>query len=171
MVRRVSLPRRSPRWLELPMRIGTRAEARQESLSTRRSGWRGACTRTLLNEPMTPEELVREFTARQPYELDDFQLDAIRALANRHSVLVAAPTGTGKALASNTRVLTPQRWKPIGDLRPGDQVIGSDGQPTKVLGVFPQGVRQGYRVSFSDGTSVICDLEHLWAVNTKSRRH
>src|SRR5437762_551441 len=47
---------------------------------------------------MTPEELVQEFTAGQPYTLDDFQLEAIRALANHHSVLVAAPTGTGKTV-------------------------------------------------------------------------
>ena len=51
-----------------------------------------------LNEPMTPEALVEEFTASLPYQLDDFQLEAIRALANRHSVLVAAPTGTGKTI-------------------------------------------------------------------------
>src|SRR4051812_21610145 len=47
---------------------------------------------------MTPDALVAEFTASQPYQLDDFQLQAIRALANRHSVLVAAPTGTGKTV-------------------------------------------------------------------------
>src|SRR5262252_6124930 len=47
---------------------------------------------------MTPEGLVSEFTASQPYALDDFQLEAIRALADHHSVLVAAPTGTGKTV-------------------------------------------------------------------------
>ena len=47
---------------------------------------------------MTPDALVAEFMATQPYQLDDFQLEAIRALANRHSVLVAAPTGTGKTV-------------------------------------------------------------------------
>jgi ATP-dependent RNA helicase HelY len=47
---------------------------------------------------MSPDALVDEFTARQPYALDSFQLDAIRALANHHSVLVAAPTGTGKTV-------------------------------------------------------------------------
>jgi ATP-dependent RNA helicase HelY len=49
-------------------------------------------------EQMTPEALVAEFTASLPYTLDDFQLEAIRALANHHSVLVAAPTGTGKTV-------------------------------------------------------------------------
>src|SRR3954471_477561 len=47
---------------------------------------------------MTPEALVEEFVASMPYTLDDFQLEAIRALANGHSVLVAAPTGTGKTV-------------------------------------------------------------------------
>jgi ATP-dependent RNA helicase HelY len=47
---------------------------------------------------MTPEALIDEFTSQQPYALDDFQLEAIRALANSHSVLVAAPTGTGKTV-------------------------------------------------------------------------
>src|SRR5258708_21445220 len=47
---------------------------------------------------MTPEALVDEFVSRQPYALDDFQLEAIHALANHHSVLVAAPTGTGKTV-------------------------------------------------------------------------
>jgi ATP-dependent RNA helicase HelY len=45
-----------------------------------------------------PEDLVAEFRSSLPFALDDFQLEAIRALANRHSVLVAAPTGTGKTV-------------------------------------------------------------------------
>src|SRR5438270_10288206 len=58
----------------------------------------GACDRTLLNKDMTPKALFEEFSANLPYKLDDFQLEAIRALANHHSVLVAAPTGTGKTI-------------------------------------------------------------------------
>ena len=46
----------------------------------------------------SPAELVDEFIAQQPYALDAFQLEAIQALANHHSVLVAAPTGTGKTV-------------------------------------------------------------------------
>ncbi|GAC1314583.1 MAG: hypothetical protein NVSMB2_04250 [Chloroflexota bacterium] len=47
---------------------------------------------------MTPDALIAEFTGRLDYALDDFQLEALRALANGHSVLVAAPTGTGKTI-------------------------------------------------------------------------
>jgi transcriptional regulator with XRE-family HTH domain len=39
------------------------------------------------------------------------------------------------------------------------------------MGVYPQGKRLAYRVTFNDGVSVVCDLDHLWAVNTKWRQH
>ncbi|HEV7663421.1 MAG TPA: DEAD/DEAH box helicase, partial [Chloroflexota bacterium] len=50
---------------------------------------------------MTPEALVNAFTASRAYPLDPFQIDAIKALANGHSVLVAAPTGTGKTVVAD----------------------------------------------------------------------
>src|SRR5437879_13108860 len=59
---------------------------------------------------MTPEELVDQFTASLPYQLDDFQLEAIRALANRHSVLVAAPTGTGKTVVGEFGIFMARKY-------------------------------------------------------------
>jgi ATP-dependent RNA helicase HelY len=115
--------------------------------------------------------LVDAFAAEQPFPLDPFQREAAQHLAEGRSVLVAAPTGTGKALEASTPVLTPCGWKAIKDLCVGDEVIGSLGLPVRVLGVYPQGRRPAYRVTFTDGVSVVCDREHLWAVNTRSRRH
>src|SRR5207253_1639999 len=59
---------------------------------------------------MRPEQLVEEFTASLPYQLDDFQLEAIRALANRHSVLVAAPTGTGKTVVGEFGIFMARKY-------------------------------------------------------------
>ena len=59
---------------------------------------------------MTPEDRVEEFTANQPYKLDDFQLEAIRALANHHSVLVAAPTGTGKTIVGEFGIFMARKY-------------------------------------------------------------
>src|SRR3989441_1234858 len=59
---------------------------------------------------MRPEQLVEEFTASLPYQLDDFQLEAIRALANRHSVLVAAPTGTGKTIIGQFGIFMARKY-------------------------------------------------------------
>lgn len=77
--------------------------------------------------------------------------------------------GTGKALAHDQEVQTLEGPRPIADLRVGDFVLGKDGLPTKVVGVFPQGRRQAYRVIFRDGSSVECDEEHLWTVRLQSK--
>lgn len=52
----------------------------------------------------------------------------------------------------------------MGALAVGDAVIGSDGKPTGVTGIFPQGVLERFRVTFSDGTSARCSADHLWQV-------
>jgi len=48
----------------------------------------------------------------------------------------------------------------------GDLVVGSNGLPTPVLGVYPQGRKEVFRVKAQDGASTLCCGEHLWAVTT-----
>ena len=69
-----------------------------------------------------------------------------------------------------SRVLTPSGFQPIGSLSVGDLVIGSNGHPTPVLGVYPQGRREVFRVRAQDGASTLCCGEHLWAVATRDDR-
>jgi phosphate starvation-inducible protein PhoH and related proteins len=76
----------------------------------------------------------------------------------------------GRAQPCSTGVLTPSGFKPIGDMRVGDLVIGSDGRPTPVIGVYPQGRKQVVRLSTQDGASTLCCLEHLWQVRTAADR-
>jgi hypothetical protein len=76
-----------------------------------------------------------------------------------------------QALKDGTPVLTPHGWRDIETLSTGETVIGSDGRPTTVLGVWPQGARMMYRVTFSDGISVECDARHLWTVRTEGRKY
>ncbi|KNB53007.1 PhoH family protein [Streptomyces caatingaensis] len=74
----------------------------------------------------------------------------------------------GRAQPVFTNVLTPDGWCPIGDLQVGDLVIGSNGEPTPVLGVYPQGEKDIYRVTAQDGSWTLCCGEHLWTVRTAS---
>jgi ATP-dependent RNA helicase HelY len=46
----------------------------------------------------------KRFAARYPFELDDFQVEAIEALDSGESVLVAAPTGSGKTVVAEFAV-------------------------------------------------------------------
>jgi phosphate starvation-inducible PhoH-like protein len=76
----------------------------------------------------------------------------------------------GRAQPLSTPVLTPAGFRPIGSLRVGDLVVGSNGRPTPVLGVFPQGRKQVFRLRAQDGASTLCCSEHLWRVTTPDDR-
>jgi phosphate starvation-inducible PhoH-like protein len=70
----------------------------------------------------------------------------------------------------HTKVLTPSGFRPIGDLAVGDLVVGSNGEPTPVLGVYPQGPKRIYRLVSRDGAATLCSEDHLWAVKTPEDR-
>lgn len=96
--------------------------------------------------------------------LQDLEYGKLRGLS------ISAPPRTGKALSMDSKILTPKGWKLMKDMQEGDMVIGADGKPAEVLGVFPQGIKDMYRVSFDDGTSVKCSGDHLWTVQTRDDR-
>lgn len=106
--------------------------------------------------------------------LSDFLLDDQRAIVplalDAKRFAVWSTCGLGKALRADEPVLTPSGWKPIGSLSVGDEVVGSDGRPHNVTGVYSQGIRDLYRVRFTDGVEVVCDGEHLWLVQTQAHR-
>jgi len=70
----------------------------------------------------------------------------------------------GGPLRLDQRVVTPEGWKPIGTVIPGDVLFGPDGGTTRVLGVYPQGVLDLQKITFTDGTTVTCDTSHRWNV-------
>ena len=76
----------------------------------------------------------------------------------------------GRAHPTDTPVLTPDGFRPIGTVTVGDLVIGSDGKPTPVIGVYPQGEKDIYRVTAQDGASTLASGDHLWAVATRDDR-
>jgi phosphate starvation-inducible PhoH-like protein len=76
----------------------------------------------------------------------------------------------GRSQPVATPVLTPDGYRPIGSLTVGDLVIGSDGKPTPVLGVYPQGEKDIYRVTTQDGASTLASGDHLWSVATRDDR-
>ena len=76
----------------------------------------------------------------------------------------------GRAQPLDAQVLTPDGFVDMGSLEVGDLVIGRNGMPTPVLGVYPQGEKDVYRVATSDGASTVACGEHLWTVQTPDDR-
>lgn len=100
--------------------------------------------------------------------LFDFQRDMVRWSVRKGRAALFEYTGLGKAQPIDEPVLTPDGWRPIGSLATGDMVMAVDGHPTRVIGVYRQGVRPIVRVRFNDGASVRCDRQHLWTIATDS---
>ena len=65
----------------------------------------------------------------------------------------------------DARVLTPSGWTTMGALSVGDHVVGRDGKGHEITAVYPQGEQDIYRVTFTNGTSTECTLDHLWTVH------
>jgi replicative DNA helicase len=80
-------------------------------------------------------------------------------------VIVAGRPSMGKAQPLDAQVLTRSGWKPMGALAVGDALASVDGRPSIVTGVYPQGEREVFRVTFSDGRSAEACAEHLWRVH------
>ena len=103
------------------------------------------------------------------YEMMD--AEQIRRLMERGTIEVAPLAYMrGRSQPYSSLVMTPSGFRPIGSLSVGDLVIGSDGFPTPVLGIYPQGRKQVFRVRTQDGASTLCCAEHLWAVTTRADR-
>ena len=76
-----------------------------------------------------------------------------------------------KAQPVDTVIDTPSGPRRFGDLAVGDYVFGSNGLPTMVVDVIKHGVIDAYRVLLNDGSSTICNGDHLWTVQTRKQQY
>ena len=77
----------------------------------------------------------------------------------------------GKALAIDTPIPSPHGWRPMGNLRVGEEVFDEHGRPTQVVaatGIMMN--RACAEVVFSDGQVIVADLAHQWLTTSKSER-
>lgn len=70
----------------------------------------------------------------------------------------------GKALLDSELIYTPYGPKKIRFADIGDIIYGDDGKLTTVVGVYPQGFVDMYKVTFEDGRSIVCCGQHQWKV-------
>lgn len=70
----------------------------------------------------------------------------------------------GKALLDSELIYTPYGPKKIGFADIRDIIYGDDGKLTTIVGVYPQGFVDMYKVTFEDGRSIVCCGQHQWKV-------
>lgn len=89
------------------------------------------------------------------------------------NVILLGDAGSGKAHPNDTLVPVndPRGYVRIGDLVVGDEVFDENGNPCKVTGVFPRGLKHLFEVTFKNGAVVPCNDEHLWAVRSRASHY
>lgn len=96
-------------------------------------------------------------------------MDAMLAGLQRSDLFIlAARPSMGKAQPLDAKVLSTDGWKSMGDIKVGDKLASIDGEPSSVVGVFPQGKKQIYTITFSDGRTTEACADHLWEVHFRS---
>lgn len=84
-------------------------------------------------------------------------------LDDKYDILcISMPPGTGKAQPLYSKVLTPNGFVQMGDLKVGDKVFAANGNESTVTGIFPQGLRKIYEITLENGYKCRASDNHLW---------
>ena len=147
--------------------IVNRAQAEVYSVAEKRGGEDYHALGELLNETMEEIEAAAGRT-------DEFigvptgflELDELtKGLHAGLMIGIAARPAVGKALALDTPLPTPEGWTTMGEVRVGDLLLDAQGSPTRVVAATDVMTdRPCFEVEFSDGTVIVADAEHQWAI-------
>lgn len=124
-----------------------------------------------LHIPGQHDHLKCQDLLRLPFDAQRHVITAgVRQLDRQNSLIVVGEMGVGKAQPLDSHVLTPGGFVEMKDIQVGSTVCTPDGTTAAVIGVYPQGVKDVYEITFSDESTVRCCDDHLWAVNTPQRK-
>lgn len=90
--------------------------------------------------------------------------NVLSGLCKSKLYILGARPRLGKGIRLDCNILTPTGWVKNRDIKLGDTVIGRDGKPTKVIGVYPQPLQDCYKITLKDEREIVCDAPHEWTV-------
>lgn len=124
-------------------------------------------TDVIIDIPEMADIVGEHYMQFEPYQ---YQREGVQYALTHQRCLFGDQPGLGKEQPLSSPIYTPDGEKRMGDIKVGDLVFGCDGKAHKVTGVFPQGVKPVYRITFNDGVSTLAGYEHLWTVRDVNMR-
>jgi predicted phage terminase large subunit-like protein len=79
-------------------------------------------------------------------------------------ITCSMPAQHAKAQPLDKKVKTPDGWKCIGDIFEGELIDNALGGYSVVNKTYDKGVQPTYKITFEDGRSTECALDHLWEI-------
>lgn len=80
-------------------------------------------------------------------------------------IFLCGESQMGKAQPYDAKVLTPDGFVRMGDIKVGDVICGSNGGTQRVLRIYEQGEKDVVRFTMRDGSSAESSLDHLWKID------
>ena len=87
-----------------------------------------------------------------------------------HLWVIGGWTSSGKAQPGSSTILSPTGRIRFDEVNKGDVIFTSSGGRQIVEEVFPQGEKDVFEITFSDGRKARCCIDHLWKYRAKDRR-
>lgn len=124
------------------------------------------------------EELYRRYRPKELSEMVGNEA-TIKSLKKElengsHTFLMTGPAGCGKAQPLDSLVLTKKGYVRMGDVSVGMKILDGKGNETEIEGVYPQGKRDIYKITFNDRTSIKVADNHInqvfWYNQDKKQR-
>lgn len=110
---------------------------------------------------------AKKIYPRSLINLYDYQEEAVNKMLNARNGVLVSKAGSGKGHTLDTILYTPTGTIKLRDLKVGDSLIGSNGNPIKVTNIFERGVIDTYKVTFTDDSFIECDGDHLFTFQTR----
>lgn len=94
-----------------------------------------------------------------------------RAIESKNKeIFITSANQIGKDLEENEVIPTTLGFKKMKDIQIGDFVFSMNGFPVKVIDIPYVGVGPGLRLTFTDGSSVVCGPNHDWLCKGSRQR-
>lgn len=112
------------------------------------------------------EELLKEMIEYLNFSMTprSYQIEGITYMINHGNCINGCEMGLGKAQPLDMKIYTKNGLKNFGELTLNDEVFGSDGKLQKIEAIYPQGIKDCYKITFSDNSFIECCDEHLWTL-------
>ena len=96
-----------------------------------------------------------------------------KVLTNPADIIICGGSrGSGKVLPNDTDIVTPFGYRKNGSLTVGSILIDPcTGGFERVIQIFEHPNHDFYEITFDDGSTIECGLEHLWKVRETGRQH
>lgn len=120
-----------------------------------------------VNSELQIKKIKEQITKLLPSDIkitakNESQKKLINSIKNNEITICAGPAGTGKAQPLDSLILSEDGFITMGEIKKGDRIFSMNGNLTTVIDIFPQGLKDIYKITFSDNSYTECCDEHLW---------